>query len=245
MLLYQEYAPRPALRPYLACLWTCRAGAGFTHRVLPDNGIDILWQDRQDASFAVGMMRRAIEVHSAGLVRTVAVRFKPGAAAYFFDLPIAELNDQRAGLDQLWGRACAGRLADDLWSDDLSDLQRLDLLERHLLARLPGQYRHGLLDTALAAIEASGGQVRIATLARGLDVSRQHLASQFRARVGLTPKMFARICRFQRVTQEIKASGMDWPQLALAHGYADQAHLIHEFQELAGASPASFAASRI
>jgi hypothetical protein len=49
------------------------------------------------------MMTGAIDVASTGMVRTVAVRFKLGAAAYFFNLPLHELCDQRVGLDVLWG----------------------------------------------------------------------------------------------------------------------------------------------
>ncbi len=139
MIVYQEVAPIPALRPWLDCVWTCRVRTGatpFTHRVLPDNCIDILCQDQQDASFAVGMMTAPITVVSQGLVQTVAARFKPGAAAHFFQLSLCELNDGRTALDQLWGRELAARLGDALWSDPLPDAQRVAILQDYLLRRL-------------------------------------------------------------------------------------------------------------
>jgi len=82
-MLYQEYPPSPALRAHVACFWTSHAGGlarPHTQRVLPDNCVDILWQDGGQPGFAVGMMRASIDVVTAGPVRTVAVRFKPGAA---------------------------------------------------------------------------------------------------------------------------------------------------------------------
>lgn len=259
-MFYQEYPPHPALRGHVACLWLARAPAQpfpHTHRVLPDNCIDILWQDSGAPAFAVGMMTRAIHVVSERAVRTVAVRFKPGAAGLFLSprLPLHELADQRTDLDLLWGRSDAERLADSLWTRELDDRQRLALVEHSLLARLQGpraaataQARHAtvpgvapLIAAALDAIARSGGDLPIERLADGLGVSRQHLAAQFRAKVGLTPKVYARICRFRRATGSLAQSATpDWSQLALDCGYFDQSHLIHDFQEFSGSAPASF-----
>lgn len=257
-MFYQEYLPHPALRGHVACLWLAHAPAQptpHTHRVLPDNCIDILWQDSGAPAFAVGMMTRAIHVTAERAVRTVAVRFKPGAAGPFLAQaglqsgllapPLHELADQRTDLDLLWGRSDANRLADALWADGLDDAGRLRLLERQLLARLPGPGITPLIAAALHAIDGSGGTLRIETLAGALGVSRQHLAAQFRAKVGLTPKMYARICRFRRATGALaaapaRAAATDWAGLALDCGYFDQSHLIHDFQEFAGAAPESF-----
>jgi len=255
---YQEYPPSPALRAHVACFWTSRAGGlarPHTHRVLPDNCVDILWQDGGRPGFAVGMMSTSIDVVTAGAVRTVAVRFKPGAAGRFLALPLHALTDTRADIDQLWGRGDAERLADGLWTHDLSDRARIDLLERRLLERwrLGADDRSGsaLVQAALARIAGSGGDVRVAGLADALGVTRQHLASQFRSHVGLTPKMYARICRFRRATDALKstlastsARAPDWAQLALDCGYFDQSHLIHDFQEFAGSAPERFLTAR-
>lgn len=98
-----------------------------------------------------------------------------------------------------------------------------------------------LVQRAVAALDSSGGDVRVEQVAAWLGVSRQHLAAQFRQHVGLSPKLFARICRFRRATAAIKAAqSPDWAELALACGYFDQSHLIHDFQEFAGSAPERF-----
>jgi AraC-like DNA-binding protein len=254
MVHYQEYLPCPQLQPYVSCLWCLhtpslpafRQAAG--HRVLPDNGIDILWQDGPGASFAVGMMSVPVIVPPSLLARTCAVRFKPGAASCFLDLPLSELSDQRASLADLWGSGHAARIADELWTHALADRQRLDVLERHLLQRLRERRAiaaPGLVARAVAAIEQSAGNARVDALADALGVTRQHLSRQFRMQVGLTPKLFARISRFRHSMTAIRAlqdGRIDWAGLAPGLGYFDQAHLIHEFQEFSGATPESFAA---
>lgn len=244
-MLYKEYPPHPALAAHVECLWVAwarpAAGQPQRHRVLPDNCVDILWQDSGAAGFAVGMMSSAIQVISSTPVRTVAVRFKAGAAGRFLGLPLHVLTDQRGAIDQLWGRSAADRLADALWSRELGDRERIALIEAELLHRLrqqPADRGDALIRCALATLDASHGQLRIEELAAQLQVSRQHMAAQFRSRVGLSPKLYARIARFRRATAAMQqASAPDWAQLALDCGYFDQSHLIHDFQEFSGSAP--------
>lgn len=250
-MFYFEYPPLPALIPYVECLWAARApAAARTHRVLPDNCVDILWQDGGQQGFAVGMMSSSILVPSARPVQTLAVRFKPGMAGLFLAAPLQALTDQRADIDLLWGRSDADRLADALWANEAPERERLAVIERELLRRLrvSGVDASGaavggltLVQRALETLEGSCGDVRVEQVAAGLGVSRQHLAAQFRQHVGLSPKLFARICRFRRATAAIKAAqSPDWAELALACGYFDQSHLIHDFQEFAGSAPERF-----
>jgi len=268
-MFYREYPPHPALAAHVDCVWAARApAAASSHRVLPDNCVDILWQDDGRPGFAVGMMSRAILVASARPVLTLAVRFRPGAAGAFLAAPLHALTDQRADIDLLWGRGDADRLADALWTHDLPERARLAVIERELLRRLGAESgastRRGagfagamgmagatgltaippgdaLVRRALQALDDSDGALRIEDLAARLGVSRQHIAAQFRDKVGLTPKLYARICRFRRATAALKAaSAPDWAQLALDCGYFDQSHLIHDFQEFASSTPESF-----
>ncbi len=295
---YQEFPPPPGLAGLVDCLWLSEAPAGpapgavppaLAKRVLPDNCTDILWQD-SGAAFFVGMMSTWFDVPATGRLRTVAVRFRPGAASLFLGrgpgqagLPLAGLTDARADLDQLWERSEAERLGDALWSVARSDTERLALLTDALYARLslaaPGARAAAALasrvaDTASAAasreaavaaarlaaaapagqllalravaeLEASGGALRVETLADSLGVTRQYLATQFRDHVGLSPKLFARICRFRSARAAALATatdgtaryGHDWAALALDSGYFDQSHLIRDFHDFTGASP--------
>lgn len=248
-MLYQEFPPHPLLRPYVACLWrSASSGAppGTSHRVLPDNCIDILWQDAGRPAFAVGMMTRAIHVPLGMPVRTAAVRFLPGAAGLFLGVPLHVLTDLDVAITEFRALGDVDQLADRLWRDELGDAGRLRLIERHLLARLQlmaPPTGPSLIRTALAALDRSGGALRIDSLVEQLGVSRQHLAAQFKSQVGLSPKLYARIQRFRRATEALRQpcpAAVDWAQLALECGYFDQSHLIRDFQEFAGSAPERF-----
>lgn len=260
MHLYREFPPHPALASHVACLWTSHAapsGEPVRHRVLPDNCIDILWQDSAPLGFVAGMMSRPHRVEVAQPVLTVAVRFLPGAARAFFDLPLHALQDGHPALSELWPRHEAEALAVALWDRASTAEQRLATIERALLARLGFGLDCGpdradrLVRMAVGLIEGSGGAVRIEELAGRLGVSRQHLALQFRERVGLNAKTFAMVCRFRRASAALRADmstiagagagAIDWAGLAGECGYYDQSHLIHEFQQFAGETPQAFA----
>ena len=99
---------------------------------------------------------------------------------------------------------------------------------------------------AIALIERTQGRLRVDSLAEQLNVSRQHLALQFRHKVGISPKLFARICRFRAANAALQRvqGAPDWAQLALEHGYFDQSHLIHDFQDFAHSSPETWLAGK-
>jgi AraC-like DNA-binding protein len=244
MHLYQEFPPHPALAAHVACLWTSHAlpaAAPLRQRILPDNCIDILWQDSAPCGFVAGMMSRAHRFEIAQPTLTVAVRFLPGAAGAFFGLPLHELQDGHPPLDALWPRADAERLAAALWEREQPVRQRLATIERALLQRLHAlPADDGLARAAIRLIDGTGGAVRIGDLARILGVSRQHLALRFREDVGLAPKTFAMVSRFRRASAALRHPGggqVDWARLALDCGYYDQSHLIHEFRLFADETP--------
>ena len=256
MHLYQEFAPHPLLAAHVACLWTSRAlpqaSRPVRTRVLPDNCIDILWQDRAPFGFVAGMMSRAHRVEMAQPVLTVAVRFLAGAARAFVDAPLHLLQDAHPGLDELWPRYEAEALAAALWEREQTIEDRLAILERALLARLRARARvqanaparaDALVRTGVRLIEAGGGALRVEDLAAKLNVSRQHLALQFRERVGLSAKTFAMVCQFRQAhaaLRSLDAGDVDWTRLAADCGYYDQSHLIHAFRQFADDTPASF-----
>lgn len=249
MHLYQEYPPHPALARHVACLWTSHALPGATpvrHRILPDNCIDILWQDRAPLGFVAGMMSRAHRVETLQPTLTLAVRFLPGAARVFVDLPLHALQDAHPVLDEIWPRAEAEALAAALWERERPLRQRLATLESALLARLrraPPPASERLARAAVRLIDAGGGAVRIEELARTLGVSRQHLALQFREQVGLPAKTYAMVSRFRRAGAALRRQAgrpVDWTRLALDCGYYDQSHLIHAFRQFADDTPDNF-----
>jgi AraC-like DNA-binding protein len=78
----------------------------------------------------------------------------------------------------------------------------------------------------------------VRAVAVDLGVSERHLRRVFRETVGMSPKAFTRLARFQRALGAArKDARLSWASIAAAAGYYDQAHLIAEFRAIAGVTP--------
>jgi methylphosphotriester-DNA--protein-cysteine methyltransferase len=91
---------------------------------------------------------------------------------------------------------------------------------------------------AVESIERAHGMVTIEQLADDVAITTRHLQRQFVRYVGISPKLLARIRRFQRVFAARRNNPEGWASVAIGCGYADQAHLIRDFTELGGGAPA-------
>ena len=168
------------------------------------------------------------------------VHFKPGGAFPFLGPPANELADAHVDLDSLWGRD-ARRLREQM-GDAGAPSTRFQLMERALRARfLHSPAMHPAIPAALGRFGASGADLSMRQVARELGLSHRRFIQLFTAHVGLTPKLFCRLLRFRRA--RALAGGSDppsWAQIAVACGYYDQPHLIADFQQFSGLSPAEY-----
>ena len=90
-------------------------------------------------------------------------------------------------------------------------------------------------------IAATGGQVRIEELAVRSGYSRKYLSELLRREVGLSSKVLARLHRFHATLSSLRSPDpLPWSELAVAHGYYDQSHLIRDFRAFTGCSPEDF-----
>jgi AraC-like DNA-binding protein len=119
---------------------------------------------------------------------------------------------------------------------------RFHILESVLLAQLTGApERHPAIAFALDAIRADAQMRTIGQLTERIGLSARRFIEVFRAEVGLTPKPFCRVRRFQRVLTLIERDeAIDWTGMALACGYYDQAHFINDFHAFAGVNPTGY-----
>jgi transcriptional regulator GlxA family with amidase domain len=120
---------------------------------------------------------------------------------------------------------------------------RFDLAERLLRARLRDRrLGHPAVWAAVRQMRRARGNCRVRRLVDDLGLSQRRFIQLFQAQVGVTPKMYCRLERFQHVLRVAHRAtdGLDWAELAADGGYCDQSHLIHEFAEFAGMRPTDY-----
>lgn len=198
------------------------------------------FETRYSGAVFCGAYSRSFVIDARVHRSIVGVHFRPGGAAAFLGLPAVELADTHVNLDTLW-RDDAGRLRDALGSVS-STHTRFDILEAMLRSRLAPTPLRPLVGAALAALGRSAGGV--GALVRDSGLSHRRFVDVFAASVGMSPKRFGRISRLQRALAHARCRPTAWAQIALACGYVDQSHLIRDFREITGMTPAAYARKR-
>ncbi|TPI58700.1 helix-turn-helix transcriptional regulator [Mesorhizobium sp. B3-1-3] len=194
------------------------------------------------ASFAAGLYAGPVMIESFGGSCCVQVNFTPLGARRFFGLPMSELRDRMVGLDDALGfdgmalRERLGEASD--WN------ARFDIAEGFIAGRLAeANALSPEIAWAYRTVIMSGGRTRVSALAGEIGWSRKHLAARFTDAIGIGPKTLSRIVRFNRALSLSRRQEDDWAGIAADCGYADQAHLVREFRQLAGETPTGLAAS--
>jgi len=236
---YREFAPSDRLKQFVDCFWTVDpAGAHQEYPVLPDGCVDIVYSPSVARGLQlVGTMTTARKFAiSAGDVQ-FGVRFRPAMSRSFLPLPGLDTLDQLIALSDVWG-APAGRLAEQI-AEARSAEQCIGLIE----ARLANPTDITVVQRICTSIVEQSGQLRIDDLAFHAGFSTRQLRRLFLEQVGLSPKHFCRVIRFQSSLSRLSKRGRaDWVQVAVDCGYYDQAHFINEFRQFSGYTPGEFAA---
>ncbi|GGK85370.1 AraC family transcriptional regulator [Mangrovihabitans endophyticus] len=184
-----------------------------------------------------GLHRRPALIAHQGRQSGIQVAVHPLGCRHLFGLPAAELVDLDLDFAAVAGEREVATMRDELvaargWP------QRFAVLDRHLCQRRDDQ-RPGV-DTgvthAYRRILATGGRVRIGSLAAETGWSARHLNNRFRAETGMRLKETARTARFD-TARRLLATGSGIGRAAADAGYSDQAHLTREFRDFAGCTP--------
>ena len=157
-----------------------------------------------------------------------------------FGVAPSQLVNQIVLLENLWGNGDVDRLVESLSSLPLR--LRLSALCHAMVVRAghgSGDDRIG--HAASRLMTCRRGRVSIEEMAGRYGVTRQQFARRFSNATGMTPKLFARVTRFQAAVNALLASDVsEWASVAPAVGFFDQAHMINEFREFAGLPPTVF-----
>ena len=234
---WAEYAPHPALAPWVSLYWTLETQPGeHVLRCLPDTCIDLTLRLHAGSVSAqlTGAQRQAQQWTMQGPMQLVGARLVPGACA--------PLGLDASALEQTWSPLAAhlpqastrSLLQKAMRAPDAP--ARVRVLEAFLLERMLNRELDPRLSRAIAAVFSTRGVISVSQLAARAGASARTLGRLFERDVGLAPKRFARIVRVQAALRELPDQ-RTWTPLALELGYHDQAHFIHDVRALFGASP--------
>lgn len=202
--------------------------------IQPPSTFTALVSGLQHAPAIVRQDRDALGLHI--FIKPLAVRAILGIAS-------TGISSLVLSLSELWGKR-AGDLVDMLLAvDDWQ--QRFAILDLAFISKLAPGGVNSEVSRAWERLSRSHGSLPVQELADRAGYSRRHFSELFREGTGVTPKMAARLFRFEYACRLIADKRLALANVAASSGYYDQAHLTREWDALAGCSPEAWIAREL
>jgi AraC-like DNA-binding protein len=264
-MVRSEYAPlSAALQTKVVCFWTLEASAEAYHgrngrrQIAPDSYVDVIFQlgaplylvddtggrIRLPSVFVKHLQMKPLELYSDGDCQLFGIRLYPWGLSSLIAGRLQAFHTGISSLDEQW-QQLANTVA-RLWHQGKL-LDVINLLEGVLIKQLysTGEVRNdtGLIHAVGQDFYQLGAATSIERMAATYHYSQSQLERRFQQSIGLTPKTFSRLVRFERVRDQLTMKP-EHPLTALAYdyGFSDQSHLIRDFRQFARMTPGAFAA---
>ena len=262
-MLYIHKRPAPPLDAFVESVWLCRNDPRprKLERVLPSGSAQLIVNLKEDetrvyqntsaglichtspGSILSGLATRFQLIDTDEQSHVAGVVFRPGGTLAFAKLPASELSNADVPGEHIWGRELTSRLREQLLAATNANAA-LAAMEAWLLDIWYARSCHPAVDFALKIFHSSPSVATIRQVTDAISLSSRRFIEKFEMQVGLTPKRYCRLLRFQSAVANAHGPApLDWAQLALDCGYFDQAHFIHEFREFSGITPRAYAAN--
>jgi AraC-like DNA-binding protein len=265
-VLYLERIPAAPLSRFVQALWYSQAPVAEHHyeRILPSGCTQVILNLERDylhdcpegspdqpvaPALVVGGRSTYEIVNARDMASLIGISFKPGGFAAFAGDAVDRFSNLSIPLEAAWGAASITLRSRLRETDDCRT--RFRIIEAFLLERLAAcarphaNARRQLVSFALSNFGAAPALSTVREVARSTGLSERRFSQIFREEVGLSPKVWCRIQRFQHAVRMLHSSAdVPWAELALDCGFYDQSHFANEFRAFSGVDATTYSANR-
>lgn len=263
-MILQRLNPLPEIAPYIDTVWIFENDFGVPvedNRLIAPNGkAKVIYSYENGLStiveghrtdypendiYLIGLWDRPCTLYSKQRkTGTVGIELKTEGAYRFVPMPLAEIANRLFSFNDLFGSPA--RMLVERLRHEPSVHRKAELLQRFLIARMREVCRTNvLLDQTVQKIRLANGQLEIAELSASTGYSRRYLDLLYRELLGVSPKTYASIARFQKIYKAwaVQPNAKFYRSQIYEH-YYDQAHFIREFRRFTGYTPGQYARER-
>jgi AraC-like DNA-binding protein len=192
--------------------------------------------DKQPLTVLVGPQCSRVNVQVHHQLRAIRVDFLPGGMFHMLDIPMHELLDE--GFDALDFFGAEMRDVNEQLQETTDLKVGKDIVEKFLLSRLTNLKEILPFDSAMSTLLNSNGTMAIEKTAALACLSLKQFERKCKERIGMNPKMYARILKFSKAYRLHEAfPQLSWVEIAHEAEYYDQMHMIRDFKTFAGVNP--------
>ena len=251
-MYFNRIAPAESLKKWIVCYWIVEADteAPTIEKIIPDGFTELIfhygdtcrtkisgeWQVQSNTLIA-GQLTKYFYLENGSNAKMIAVKLMPAALTQLFGLKMHLLTDEILDADKI-NNASLNSLKNKLipFADEAAAKQ---ILDAHFSALIDG-VKATPVTKAIETILASNGMISVDEIARAAAVGPRQLERLFKKYIGLTPKYYARIIKFNYIFELIKAGKTSWSEIVYQSGYYDQSHFIKNFKAFTGEDPSAY-----
>lgn len=259
---FRKILPSAPLSNYISCFWLIEdCYKNVLDISFPDGCIELVFSvglevDRTELNGSkrtghwaeiIGQLTRPYQIKVNGAGKVFGVRFYPHTFSLFFPEVISAINDQSVQASYLLGSGVDTVVGNYLHENRIADAIRI--VEQNLVRKLRNNNAaddtsNKIISHAITCILKDGPTVALPQIAQDCGISIRTLQRKFRESVGVSPKYFARIMRFQQSLFFLQKGLENITTISYNLGFFDQAHFIHEFKAFSGLTPSRFQVDR-
>ncbi len=253
-MLYERIQPSASLSRFIDCFWVIESDDPTIHqqKIIPDGFPEIIFHygepyrinisgewSAQSNKLLAGQIRNHFLLENTGRSGMIGIKFRPHGIASLFDVTMEALTDDVVELDSFlpgqFEPVTSTLLGEDHFSKKIAALTSFfeDLINSK-------ETSDQLIDRVLQLIFTRNGVLSVSEIVDQLNVNERKLERSFKKFIGLSPKFYCRIIRFNYIFKLIKEQKLSWSELAYLSGYYDQSHFIKNFQEFTGEDPSEY-----
>lgn len=260
-MIFRTYIPRFPLDQFIQAL-VYFEGIQHSHsvdRLLPNGETEILIDFHDTPQYiydnntlkeiqacnhvwAAGVRTEPITIPAGSMASMMVISFKKGMSYPFYPFPVNEVTDHVLDSDLIWGYEFALVREQMLETGDID--RRFALMEKFLLDKFASRLVvDECVSFAVGEMSRNPDRLNIARMNAKIGYSQKHFISMFKRRVGLTPKTYLKIMRFQKAISTIESAperSIDWAAMSYDCGFYDQSHFINDFRVFSGFTPEEY-----
>jgi len=236
--------------PYVDCYWVIESDASPNQdieKIIPDGFIEIIyhygdtyrisltgdWKEQNDKLFA-GQIDKHFYIENDGRTGMIGIKLRPETATLMFGIDMSQHTNQVTSIANIPALEEVANLFKDREYNKI-----IDNVEGYLINRISEIEPHPI-QRAIDLVFEENGMTTVQQISKELNFSQRQLERYFKKFIGLSPKLYMRIIRFNYIFELIKNKDTNWQDLVFESGYYDQSHFIKNFQEFTGEDPTKY-----
>jgi len=249
---FTRIAPHPCLGKLIECYWMMQSDdrSPRIEKIIPDGFTELIFNYKdvykaktdgewhlQEPNLLAGQISRFFYLENTGVTGSFAVKLRPSALTQLFNIRMDLYLDKIVDLDTFPDPHLSTMKTKILPFVNEKDLkQKLD----HYFIALSHKASKNPLEEALDLLFTSHGMASVKELTARAKLSERQLERLFKEYIGLPPKYYARIIRFNYIFQLIRSNNSTWAEIVYQSGYYDQSHFIRDFKAFTGEDPSAY-----